>query len=66
MEEPIVVLQVTLHENEGVEIRIGGGDKVNPLMLVGILEQVKAGILDDLKLSRVEQPESLSNQSYEA
>jgi hypothetical protein len=66
MEEPIVVLQVTLHENEGVEIRIGGGDKINPLMLVGILEQVKAGILDDLKLSRVEQPESLSNQSYEA
>jgi hypothetical protein len=66
MEEPIVVLQVTLHENEGVEIRIGGGDKVNPLMLVGILEQVKAGILDDLKLSRVEQPASLSNQSYEA
>jgi hypothetical protein len=66
MEEPIVVLQVTLHDNEGVEIRIGGGDKVNPLMLVGILEQVKAGILDDLKLSRVEQPESLSNQSYEA
>ena len=66
MEEPIVVLQVTLHENEGVEIRIGGGDKVNPLMLVGILEQVKAGILDDLKLSRVEQPAALNNQSYEA
>ena len=66
MEESIVVLQVTLHDNDGIEIRIGGGDKINPLMLVGILEQVKAGILDDLKLSRVEQPESLSNQSYEA
>lgn len=65
MKEPLVVLQVTLHDNDGVEIRIGGGDKVNPLMLVGILEQVKAGILDDLSLSRVESGMD-TNQSYDA
>jgi hypothetical protein len=64
MEEPLVVLQVTLHENEGIEIRIGSGDKVNPLMLVGILEQVKAGILDDLHTVRADVPES--SQQYDA
>jgi hypothetical protein len=66
MEEPIVVLQVALHDNDGIEIRIGGGDKVNPLMLVGILEQVKAGIINDLSLSRVDHSATISNQSYEA
>lgn len=65
MEEPIVVLQVTLHDNDGIEIRIGGGDKVNPLMLVGILEQVKSGILNDLALSRVESGMD-SSQTYDA
>lgn len=64
MKEPIVVLQVTLHENDGIEIRIGGGDKVNPLMLVGILEQVKVGILEDLHNVRADVPES--NQKYDA
>lgn len=66
MEEPLVVLQVALHDNDGIEIRIGGGDKVNPLMLVGILEQVKAGIINDLSLSRVDHSATISNQSYEA
>ena len=64
MKEPIVVLQVSLHENDGIEIRIGGGDKVNPLMLVGILEQVKVGILEDLHNVRADVPES--NQKYDA
>ncbi len=64
MEEPIVVLQVTLHDNDGIEIRIGGGDKVNPLMLVGILEQVKVGILDDLHNVRTDIPDT--NQKYDA
>lgn len=65
MEEPIVVLQVTLHDNDGIEIRIGGGDKINPLMLVGILEQVKSGVLNDLALSRVDSAMD-TNQSYDA
>lgn len=64
MEEPIVILQVSLHDNDGIEIRIGGGDKVNPLMLVGILEQVKVGILEDLRNVRIDVPES--NQKYDA
>jgi len=44
MEENIV-LQVILHEGNGIEIRVGNDDKISPLMLVGILEQVKLNIL---------------------
>ena len=40
-----IVLQVILHDGEGLEIRVGDDTKVNPLMLVGILEQVKLNIL---------------------
>lgn len=64
MEEPIVLLQVTLHDNDGIEIRIGGGERVNPLMLVGVLEQVKAGIIKDLSLSR--EDEKVNTQVYDA
>ena len=40
-----VILQVILHEGDGLEIRLGNEEKVNPLMLVGVLEQVKLNIL---------------------
>ena len=43
--EENVVLQVILHDGQGLEIRVGNEDKINPLMLVGILEQVKMNIL---------------------
>jgi hypothetical protein len=44
--EDNVILQVTLHENEGIEIYVGG-KSVSPLSLIGILEQVKFNILND-------------------
>ena len=43
--EEVMVLQVVLHGEEGLEIRLGNEKKVNPLVLVGILEQVKLNIL---------------------
>ena len=43
--EDNVVLQVILHEDKGLEIRLGNEDKINALMLVGILEQVKFNVL---------------------
>jgi hypothetical protein len=46
MEEENVVLQVILHGEKGLEIRVGNDNKINPLTLVGILEQVKMNILD--------------------
>lgn len=48
-----VVLQVILHDDSGLEIRLGNGDKVNPLMLVGILEQVKMNILSGVQIQDV-------------
>jgi hypothetical protein len=36
---------VILHGDEGLEIRVGNDNKINPLTLVGILEQVKMNIL---------------------
>jgi hypothetical protein len=45
MEEEKIVLQVILHGDEGLEIRVGNDNKINPLTLVGILEQVKMNIL---------------------
>jgi hypothetical protein len=61
--EENVVLQVILHGDEGLEIRVGNQDKVNPLTLVGILEQVKMNILSGESEMR---PESLTGQSYDA
>jgi hypothetical protein len=46
MEKENVVLQVILHGEEGLEIRVGNDNKINPLTLVGILEQVKMNILN--------------------
>jgi hypothetical protein len=43
--EENVVLQVILHGEEGLEIRVGNQEKINPLTLIGILEQVKMNIL---------------------
>lgn len=62
--EENVVLQVLLHGEEGLEIRIGNKDKVNPLTLVGILEQVKMNILMEQSI----EPElkASSGQSYDA
>ena len=55
-----VVLQVILHEGDGLEIRLGNEEKINPLALVGILEQVKFNIL-----SGGSQVEEVSKESKE-
>lgn len=66
MEENIV-LQVVLHEGEGLEIRLGGSDKINPLMLVGILEQVKMNILTgDSKVEEIAENPFNKQPKYDA
>lgn len=52
--EENVVLQVILHEGNGLEIRVGNEEKINPLMLVGILEQVKINILAGGQATEIE------------
>lgn len=44
--EENVVLQVMLHEDGGLEIRLGNS-KVSNYTLIGILEQVKMNILTE-------------------
>jgi len=55
--EENVVLQVILHGEEGLEIRVGNQEKINPLTLVGILEQVKMNILNGGSMEMGESPE---------
>ena len=65
--EENVVLQVVLHEGEGLEIRLGGSDKINPLMLVGILEQVKMNILTgDSKVEEITENPFNKQPKYDA
>lgn len=58
-----IILQVTLKDGEAIEIKMGG-EQINPLMLVGILEQVQLNILDGL--STITEEPKLSNQTYDA
>ena len=42
-----VLLQIILHEDDGIEVAIGNSQDINPLILVGILEQVKLNIIQE-------------------
>lgn len=64
--EENVVLQVLLHGEEGLEIRVGNKDKVNPLTLVGILEQVKMNILMEQSAELEPELKASSSQAYDA
>ena len=63
--EENVVLQVVLHKGEGIEIRLGNGD-VNPLMLVGILEQVKMNILSTSETQDMSEGSVTKSAKYDA
>ena len=63
--EKNVILQVIMNDDDALEIRVGGSDKLPPLMLVGILEQLKLQILTETEGLGKEEPYG-SNQSYEA
>ena len=65
--EENVVLQVILHDGQGLEIRVGDNSKINPLMLVGILEQVKLNILSSGTMTEdVEEMPTKQNPKYDA
>jgi|APFre7841882793_1041355.scaffolds.fasta_scaffold00162_21 hypothetical protein len=60
-----VILQVVLNDDNAVQISVGGSDKLPPLLLVGILEQVKMQILTETN-DPLEKEVYNPNQSYEA
>lgn len=54
-----------MNDDDSLEIRVGGADKIPPLMLVGILEQLKMQILTET--GSLGHSESYNpDQSYEA
>lgn len=61
-----IVLQVILHDGEGLEIRVGDETKINPLMLVGILEQVKLNILNTGTMTQDMGEAPVSKTTYDA
>jgi hypothetical protein len=62
-----IVLQVVLHEGDGLEIRLGNEDKISPLMLIGILEQVKMNILSGIQIQDLnEAPTESKSVKYDA
>jgi hypothetical protein len=62
MEEKLV-LQIILGENNAVMIEMGeASEMVSPMTLVGILEQVKHSIFENMRVEKV----SRSSKSYDA
>jgi hypothetical protein len=64
--EENVVLQVILHEESGIEIHLGNSQKVNPLMLIGILEQVKLNLLSNTQMEEVSETPVTNQGKYDA
>ena len=55
--EDNVVLKVILHDDHGLEVQLGSaGDKISPLTIVGILEQVKLNVFEGLTIEKVQKP----------
>ena len=64
--EENVILQVVLHKENGVEIHLGNSQKVNPLMLVGILEQVKLNLLSNAQMEEISETPISNQGKYDA
>jgi hypothetical protein len=64
--EENVVLQVILHEESGIEIHLGNSQKVNPLMLIGILEQVKLNLLSNAQMEEISETPVTNQGKYDA
>lgn len=45
-----VLLQITLHDDDGIEVAVGNTQDINPLILIGILEQVKLNLIQDAQV----------------
>ncbi len=54
MEDKNVILEISLHKDGALEIRMGDDERVNPLMLVGIIEQLKHNILAGLQVEKLD------------
>ncbi len=56
MEDKDLVLKVVLHDDGSLEVKMGAkSDSIGPLMLVGIIEQMKHNILASLQVEEISQ-----------
>ncbi len=58
-----VILKILLDKNSGILIEMGeASDSVSPMTLVGILEQVKHSLFENMRVEKI----AKSNNSYDA
>lgn len=61
--EDNLILKVVVEKNNQIAIHMGeAADDISPATLVGILEQVKMSIFDNIRVEKV----TKSNKSYDA
>jgi hypothetical protein len=65
MEENII-LQIVMHDDEGIEVRVNNDNKVSPLLLIGILEQVKMNILSGGQMEEINPSKESTTKTYDA
>jgi hypothetical protein len=64
--EENVILQIVMHADEGIEVRVNNDNKVSPLLLIGIIEQVKMNILSGGQMEEVNPPKKSTTKTYDA
>lgn len=61
-----VILQIVMHDDEGIEVRVNNDNKVSPLLLIGILEQVKMNILSGGQMEEINPSKESTTKTYDA
>jgi hypothetical protein len=65
MEEK-VILQIVMHADESIEVRVDNDNNVSPLLLIGIIEQVKINILSGGQMEEVKPSKESTTKTYDA
>jgi hypothetical protein len=61
-----VILQIVMHDDEGIEVRVNNDNKISPLLLIGIIEQVKMNILSGGQMEEINPSKESTTKTYDA
>ena len=64
--EENVILQIVMHADEGIEVRVNNDKNISPLLLIGIIEQVKLNILSGGQMEEVNPSKGSTTKTYDA
>ena len=64
--EENVILQIVMHADEGIEVRVNNDKNISPLLLIGIIEQVKVNILSGGQMEEVNSSKESTTKTYDA